>query len=97
MKAIIFKHHKDKAENKEGEHTEGEHKEGEHKEEVHKDHKKDHHHHHERQHMDPNVPKGFANDAMRSSNKPDTLYGFDDPTARRLGPVPSEDPTNTGA
>lgn len=46
---------------------------------------------------DPNLPKGFANDAMRSSSKPDTLYGFDDPTARRLGPLPSTDPTNTGA
>jgi hypothetical protein len=45
----------------------------------------------------PNLPKGFANDAMRSSSKPDTLYGFDDPTARRLGPVPTTDPTNTGA
>ncbi|KAI9471821.1 MAG: hypothetical protein EXX96DRAFT_581815 [Benjaminiella poitrasii] len=44
-----------------------------------------------------NLPKGFFNDVMRSSNKPDTLYGFDDPTARRLGPLPSEDPTNTGA
>ncbi|KAI8885162.1 hypothetical protein K501DRAFT_284476 [Backusella circina FSU 941] len=43
------------------------------------------------------LPKGFANDAMRSSNKPDTLYNFDDPMARRLGPVPTTDPTNTGA
>ncbi|KAI8981979.1 hypothetical protein BDF20DRAFT_1000027 [Mycotypha africana] len=42
-------------------------------------------------------PKGFYNDATRTSQKPDTLYNFDDPTARRLGPVPSEDPTNTGA
>ncbi|OAD04615.1 hypothetical protein MUCCIDRAFT_108445 [Mucor lusitanicus CBS 277.49] len=53
--------------------------------EAHKEHGK---HHHE---------KRFANDAMRTSNTPDTLYGFDDPTARRLGPVPSSDPTNTGA
>lgn len=92
----IFKHNK--TEHKEGEHKEGEHK-GEHKGEYeceHKDHKKEHHHH-ERDRVGANVPKGFANDAMRSSNKPDTLYGFDDPTARRLGPVPSEDPTNTGA
>ncbi|KAI8640851.1 hypothetical protein BD408DRAFT_419148 [Parasitella parasitica] len=43
------------------------------------------------------LPKGFANDAMRTSNVPDTLYGFDDPVARRLGPVPTSDPTNTGA
>ncbi|CEP08493.1 hypothetical protein [Parasitella parasitica] len=43
------------------------------------------------------LPKGFANDAMRNSNVPDTLYGFDDPLARRLGPVPTSDPTNTGA
>lgn len=49
------------------------------------------------EHQKEQLPKGFANDAMRSSNKPDTLYGFDDPMARRLGPVPSEDPTNTGA
>ncbi|KAI7901047.1 uncharacterized protein BX663DRAFT_516137 [Cokeromyces recurvatus] len=59
-----------------------------------KEEKKHHHHHHT---DTSNLPKGFANDVMRSSNKPDTLYGFDDPTARRLGPVPSEDPTNTGA
>ncbi|GAA5803732.1 hypothetical protein HPULCUR_009216 [Helicostylum pulchrum] len=58
-----------------------------------KEHKETHHH--QREH--PDLPKGFANDAMRTSSKPDTLYGFDDPTARRLGPVPSEDPTNTGA
>jgi hypothetical protein len=43
------------------------------------------------------LPKGFVNDAMRSSSKPDTLYNFDDPMRRRLGPVPSTDPTNTGA
>lgn len=52
--------------------------------------------HHQREHP-ADLPKGFANDAMRTSSKPDTLYGFDDPTARRLGPVPSTDPTNTGA
>lgn len=43
------------------------------------------------------LPKGFANDAMRSSNKPDTLYHFMDPMRRLQGPVPSTDPTNTGA
>jgi hypothetical protein len=43
------------------------------------------------------LPKGFANDVMRTSKTPDTLYGFDDPMARRLGPVPTSDPTNTGA
>lgn len=80
----IFKHNKDKT------HTET--KEGEgHKDEHHKD---EHNHKHREE---SNLPKGFANDAMRSSSKPDTLYGFDDPTARRLGPVPSTDPTNTGA
>lgn len=57
-------------------------------------HKDEHTH---KRNEDPNLPKGFVNDAMRSSSKPDTLYGFDDPTARRLGPVPSTDPTNTGA
>jgi hypothetical protein len=57
-------------------------------------HKEEHHHH---KHDDSNLPKGFANDAMRSSKTPDHLYQFDDPTARRLGPVPSTDPTNTGA
>ncbi|KAF1805478.1 hypothetical protein FB192DRAFT_1363060 [Mucor lusitanicus] len=64
--------------------------------EAHKEHGK--HHHEKREHQDlSQLPKGFANDAMRTSNTPDTLYGFDDPTARRLGPVPSSDPTNTGA
>lgn len=98
----IFKHHKDKTEltHAEGEQKEGEQKEGEHKETEHKefvDKEGEQHHDHDRQALNPNAPKGFANDAMRSSNTPDTLYGFDDPMARRLGPVPSEDPTNTGA
>ncbi|KAI8091268.1 uncharacterized protein B0P05DRAFT_526814 [Gilbertella persicaria] len=61
--------------------------------------KEPHHHHHFFQHdkNQQDLPKGFANDAMRSSKSPDTLYNFDDPMARRLGPVPSSDPTNTGA
>lgn len=59
--------------------------------------KKDHHHHHTKQEDTSDVPRTFTNDAMRTSNRPDTLYAFDDPTARRLGPVPTTDPTNTGA
>ncbi|KAI8376260.1 uncharacterized protein BYT42DRAFT_573983 [Radiomyces spectabilis] len=43
------------------------------------------------------VPKGFANDTMRTTNRPDVMYGFDDPMCRTLGPVRSTDPTNTGA
>ncbi|KAG0738074.1 hypothetical protein G6F57_009001 [Rhizopus arrhizus] len=58
---------------------------------------KEKHHHSDRKEEEAGLPKGFVNDAMRTSRKPDTLYGFDDPLARRLGPVPSEDPTNTGA
>lgn len=77
----IFKHHDKTAPAKEGEEGSKEHK-----------------HHEKREHQDlSHLPKGFANDAMRNSNTPDTLYGFDDPTARRLGPVPTTDPTNTGA
>jgi hypothetical protein len=80
----IFKHKKDKTATTDG--TTSSKVEGE--------HKKDHH----RAKQDlSSLPKGFANDAMRNTNKPDTLYGFDDPTARRLGPVPTSDPTNTGA
>ncbi|KAG1472379.1 hypothetical protein G6F56_001576 [Rhizopus delemar] len=65
--------------------------------EHHKDHHKDHHNEHKTAKPESDLPKGFYNDAMRNSNKPDTLYGFDDPIARKLGPVPSDDPTNTGA
>lgn len=46
---------------------------------------------------EPHLPKGFANDATRTTSRPDTLYGFDDPTARKLGPMETQDPTNTGA
>ncbi|KAI8355069.1 hypothetical protein EDC96DRAFT_516195 [Choanephora cucurbitarum] len=55
------------------------------------------HHFHLFHHSNGSNPKGFENDAMRSSKSPDFLYQFDDPMARRLGPVPSTDPTNTGA
>jgi hypothetical protein len=77
---------------------------------MHFPHFKGHHHHddkksgsetsskeHDKTEAQEELPKGFANDAMRTSKKPDTLYHFDDPTARRLGPVPTTDPTNTGA
>jgi hypothetical protein len=47
--------------------------------------------------VESDLPKGFANDATRTTSRPDTLFGFDDPTARKLGPVNSHDPTNTGA
>ncbi|KAI8389359.1 hypothetical protein BD560DRAFT_77385 [Blakeslea trispora] len=63
------------------------------KEKADQHHKKGHLFHHNKE----SLPKGFENDAMRSSNSPDKLYQFDDPMARRLGPVPSDDPTNTGA
>lgn len=91
----IFKHHdKHDEANKQDKATHDEHKAD--KKSTDENHK---HHHSFFKHdkVDESLPKGFANDATRTSNKPDTLYNFDDPLARRLGPVPTEDPTNTGA